>query len=89
MDLISLIPILLKVLPFAVIGVLYALWRMAAHSRDKAKAERDGFKASYEVAGEVAEIEKEKDEDVQKIEDLDIDGVIDAFRGVVRDKPKG
>jgi hypothetical protein len=89
MEILSLLPILLKILPFAAIGVLYALWRMAAYSRDKAREERDNAEDSYELAGEVTEIEKEKNENVQAIENLDLGGVIDALRGVVRDpKPK-
>jgi len=88
MDILSLLPMLLKILPFAAIGVLYALWRRAAYVRDKAKEERDGYKASYEVAGKVAEIEKEKDADVARIENLDLAGVVNELRGLYNPRSK-
>jgi len=80
---------LLKVLPFAVIGVLYALWRFAAYNRDKAREERDSFKASYELEGEVREIEKKGDKDAEAIDSADLSGIVDILRGVMRHKPKG
>ena len=79
---------LLKILPFAAIGVLYALWRWAAYSRDKAKEERDSFKASYELGSEVSEIKDRETEANAKIDDMDLDELADAFRGGLRDKPK-
>ena len=89
MEILTLLPILLKVLPFAVIGILYALWRGAAYSRDKAKERAAAAEASYELAGEVAEIDKEGKKDAEAIENLDLSGVVDALRGRVRDSGKG
>jgi hypothetical protein len=88
MELLSLLPLILKILPFAAIGVLYALWRRASGARDKAKAEAEAAKDSYELAEEVREIEKEGEEDVKEVENLDLDGVVDALRGIMRDRPK-
>jgi hypothetical protein len=64
------------------------MWRRAAHSRDKAKEERDGFKASYELADEVAKVDDREDRDVAKIDGMGLDDVIDVLHGVMRDKPK-
>jgi hypothetical protein len=79
---------LLKILPFAACGVLYLLWRLAAYKRDQAKAEAESYKASYELAGETQEIKEKEKVDVEKIEKLDLNGVVDALRGIVRDVSK-
>ena len=99
MELLTLIPVLLKVLPFAVIGVLYALWRLAAYNRDKAREEAANAKASYELGEEAREIKEQEGKDVEKVEGMDLDGVIgamhgidgaiNALRGIVRDRSKG
>ena len=85
MELFTLLPMLLKVLPFAAIFILYTLWRRAAYVRDKVKEERDGFRASYELAGETAKMKEQEEKDVAAIENLELSGVVDAMRGVLRD----
>ena len=88
MEIFTLLPILLKVLPFAAIGVLYALWRMAAYGKAKAKEEAAAYKASYELAGEVVEIKREEGEANAKIDGMDVSELADTFRGL-RGRPKG
>ena len=83
MGLLELIPILLKILPFLGLGILVGLWRLAAYRLKKAKEEAATYKRSYELAGEIGQIEKQESKDVKAIEDLDINGIIDALRGIL------
>ena len=83
MELISLLPVILKVLPVALLGLVALLWKWEKSKRKAAEQERDNFKASYELAGDVAGIRTEGEKAVEEIAEMDVDGIADAFHSGV------
>ncbi len=89
MELLSLIPMLIKALPVILLGILYALFKREKSKRRRAEEQRDSAKASFELAGETREIEKEGEALVKKVEDADLGGLAGMFHsGLRHDKPK-
>jgi len=84
MELLTLLPMLLKMLPIIGLGIVMLLWRRAVGQRNRAKEEVAAFKGSYELAEEVKEIKKQEDGNVAAIENLDLSGVVNALRGILR-----
>lgn len=88
LELLSLIPTLLKGIPLIAAGILYLLYKRAVKQRQEAEVERDGLKASYEVAEEVREIREEEREVEENMDQMDPDELAATYRsGVCKPRP--
>ncbi len=90
MEILSLLPMLVKALPVVLLAVFYLLFKRERAKRQTAEQQRDSAQASYEVAVESEKIEEEGDKVVEKIQEADLGGLADMFHsGVRRDADKG
>jgi hypothetical protein len=77
MELLSLIPMLLKALPLAIAGLLALLWKWEKGKRKQAEAERDAYAKVEEVRKADVKVDRETKAQVEKV-DATPDSGLDA-----------